>query len=253
MAHFGARALVGTPDGLYVGSANHAQGTAVWRDQQQPCQSPGAIPDQDAVTAPAPPRRLLGDVQRDGTVVSWATAAHADRYRVLRARQTAVSLSVVAPPAFPSGLRSDEQLPVPAPPGTPGSRAIAGTTLGRFETIGTTRSRHFIDRSRDDAGEYAYQVIAEGRGGDSRPSGVHFVPDARPRVTWPGLRRAAGPESVSRRLGTAAAALAHGELRRSLATLAQLRRTAPRGSEFDELAWRLARQIRYRDAAGGPA
>ncbi|HEX8854449.1 MAG TPA: hypothetical protein VF752_02530, partial [Thermoleophilaceae bacterium] len=229
--NFGARNLVRTPYGLFVGSANHAEGTSVWLDRQQPCGAPVG----NAARAPRSPQQVLTDVQRDGTVVSWAAAARADRYRVLRAKQIPVSFSVKSPPALPNGFRLDTELPEPVPAGMPGSAAVDGTVLGAFRPIGTTASRHFVDRSRKLGVGYAYRVIAVGSNGQSQPSGVQFVPDLRPRVTWAALERAVGRASQAARVRAAATLLRHGHRQRSLASLERVRRSARSGSALEDL------------------
>ena len=235
---FGVRSLVNTPGALYVGTANHAFGTKIWNERRPLCKATGETR--------AAPRRLLTDVQRDGTVLSWDAAPGAARYRVERAAY----VDAPATFAFPVGaaaLGADPvaTLPRPVPAGTPGGVDVRLPLRGPFTTIGHTTGQAFVDATRTLGARYAYQVVAERPGGRaSLPSNVQVVPDPRPAATWEQLARLAPASRV------AAASVRRGGPggRRALARLA---RTAV-DERVRRLAVRLERRLRYRDAAGGP-
>lgn len=254
MYDFGARNLVRTRAGLFIGTANHAQGTRVWRTRVSPCSS---LVGRRTIVArsvrPAAPRRVLTDAQHAGTVVSWRGSAGAARYRVLRAGYRSIPLTLVPPPIMPNGFRLEDQIPVFVPPGTPGAKEVDFPLPGVSSPIGTTRATYFVDRTRRHGRRYAYRVIAEGASGRrSRPSNIQVVPDTRPVPTFEQLR-----QSLERRraaLPIAAAAMAaHRERDRgaTLRGLARLRRAVGADAEIRDLIERLERRVRFAGAAEG--
>ena len=172
---FGVRGLASSPNGFYLGSANHANGTQVWHLKGSPCGKQGAG------TAPVP-RALMTDVQRDGTVVSWKGVAGPVRYRVERSAYVDLPLRGTKVPSVP--VQED---PV---------------------VLGTTTRTYFVDRTRQPGRRYEYQVLARRPGGRWQPSNVQIVPDLRPPATaaqlgalLPGARAASANPAELVRLG----------------------------------------------------
>jgi hypothetical protein len=268
MYGFGARTMV--PDrrgGFLVGTANHAHGTTIVHEAVPACSSligrkrrlhtPSATaaarthapPASGA--APAAPRGVLTDVQREGTVVSWEPSPDASRYVVMRADFQPLSMSFLAPPALPSGFRFDDQVPVPVAPGTPGSFQATLPILPPFAPAGTASATHFVDRTAAQGERHAYVVVAETASNRRSPaSNMQVVPDPRPRATFAQLEQAL-PMARAAMSGRLARRWRRGERARTLAELARLRRSAST-EEARRLAYRLARRLQYADVAGGP-
>jgi hypothetical protein len=254
---FGGRTLTPSPAGFFIGSANNAQGTTVWNDRAPACSSlvrAGAARASSAAArrVPLPPQRLLVDEQRHGTVVSWVPSQGAVRYRVLRAAYETVPLSITAPPPLPTGFRLEGEVPDVTPTGSPGSSQVDIAVLGPSEVVGATTRSYFVDRGREPGRRYAYSVIAEApSGARSAPSNVQVVPDPRPAATFEGLRRQMARAGASR---LARAAMAQWRRRDRAGTVRALERVrrAARDDDVRELAYRLARRIRYGDVTGGP-
>lgn len=151
---FGVRTLTDGPGGVYIGSANHAFGTRIYRDAMPPCGG------GSSARAAAVPRNLLATAARAGTVLSWRPAAGALAYRVERAQYTQRTLSFF-PPAGEGGFPLEGAEPQPAPPGALGSVQVRAPVLGPFAVVGTTRAHRFVDRTRVRGVRYAYRVVAE--------------------------------------------------------------------------------------------
>jgi hypothetical protein len=268
MYGFGARTMV--PDhrgGFLVGTANHANGTTIVHEPVPACSSlidrKRRLRDPSAATvaraprppasgaAPAAPRAMLTDVQPEGTVVSWEPSPGASRYVVMRADAQPVSMSFVAPPALPNGLRFDDQVPIPVAPGTPGSYQATLPILPPFTPAGTTSATHFVDRTAPEGKRHAYVVVAETASNRRSPaSNMQVVPDPRPRATFAQLEQAL-PMARAATSGRLARRWRRGDKAGTLAELARLRRGAST-EEARRLAYRLARRLQYADVAGGP-
>lgn len=165
---FGARNLVTSPQALYVGSANHAQGTKIWRTTAGSCDG---LTSADRRAAPPMPAQVDGVARRRSNVVSWDGSPGAASYRVLRASYDTVTLSVVAPPTLLSGFRLEEQMPTFVTPGTPGSTRVELPVFGVFEEVATTAATTIADPVPQAGEPYVYQVVAEGpTGAESAPS-----------------------------------------------------------------------------------
>jgi hypothetical protein len=242
---FGVRNLTAARGAVFIGTANHAFGTRIWDDDLSPCRRPSGASRLHAAQAP---RRVLTDVQRDGTVVSWESTADAVRYRVERAEYVDAPVSVWDSPVAPEGFALEGAQPKLAPPGAPGSVAVDVPVRKPFESLGTTSRAFFVDRTRRPGARYAYQVVAENPGGSvSKPSNVQVVPDPRPPATFAELERAGvRPRAI--------ASLAGGRRRGdegALARLARLARAA-RNDRIRQVAYRLERRLSYQHLAGGP-
>ena len=248
---FGARNFIASGSGLFVGTANHVTGTKIWRYPGVGCPKTAAV----AAGAPAAPRRLLTDVQRAGTVLSWA-AARSDppgtRYRVLRASYEQVPVTLAAPPVERNGFPLEGQLPVIVPPGTAGGTAVDVPVMLDFNTVGMTSAPYFVDRTARRGDRYAYRVVAETTSGTrSAPSNMQVVPDPRPVPTLEQVRRGIGPTAFDRRATMATLARSHGARAAVRRSLARLRRETRPGSDIRLLIERLERRVRYTGIADG--
>ena len=246
---FGARNLVPADGGLYVGSANHAQGAKVWTYRSNGCSGRATAAAAGAQGTRSPiPQALMTDVQEKGTVLSWrpGAAPAGTRYRVMRAAYTDVQLGLAPPEVTANGFPLEGALPRVGAPGANGA-GIADLPLRQgFSSIGTTQDRFFVDRTARHGARYAYQVVAEPpSGARSAPSNVQVVPDPRPApdLAAAGARGAAA--SMSRVAEDAAAR------RATLRRLARLRRAARPGSDRRLLLERLERRVRYAGIAEG--
>jgi hypothetical protein len=161
----------------------------------------------------------------------------------MRGAFTDVRLGASRPPAPAHGFPLEGALPRVRRPGP----AAAGLpALGEFATVGTTRARHFVDRTARPGGRYAYQVVAEApSGARSAPSNMQVVPDPRPAPTL-AAAGAHGVTATMSRLSRDAAAR-----RRALRRIARLRRAARPGSDRCLLLERLERRVRYAGIAEG--
>jgi len=240
---FGARNLLAADGRLFVGSANHAQGTKVWTYRADDCPHTAT-----AVAArrgpPAIPRALMTDVQQAGTVLSWRSpaAASGTRYRVMRATYTDVHLPLSWPRVMPNGFPLEDAEPsVDAS----GSRSAELTVRKGFTRIGTTREHVFVDHTARRGARYAYQVVAEAPSGAlSGPSNMQVVPDPRPAASLApaGARAAAAMSRLADDAVVRRATLRH---------IARLLRAAGAGSDRRLLLERLERRVRYAGIAEG--
>jgi hypothetical protein len=255
---FGARNLLSSRSGLYIGSANHAQGTTVWRSRVGACSSlvgrrgrRSAAAGAAAQSAATPPQRVLTDRTRGGTVVSWEPSPQAARYRVLRTDYRTVQLSVVPAPVLPNGFRLEDQVPIVTEPGHPGSTVVNVPTPSRSMRVGTTTARFFVDRGRVPGSQAAYQVVAEtASGAQSSPSSLQVVPSHRSRATFERVRREIGSGALADVAADAHSAWRRGDRGGALRRLVHLRRAVGGDEELRELVYRLERRVRYRTVLG---
>lgn len=231
---FGVRALLPTPAGLFIGSANHGFGTDVWQGDPRYCTPTAKSKRSDAKAqasaAPAAPQGLLTDVQTEGTVLSWEPVAGATAYRVERSAFVDAPVSVLGGP--------EHQVPI---------RETA-------EMIGTTPNAYFIDRTRRLGTRYEYQVFAVRPGSSvATPSNVQMVPDERTPATYQQLDRAlAGSSSPSLATIATAGGVRRGGGTAATARVARLARSAG-DDQVRRLAYRLERRLKYAGLAGGPS
>ncbi len=200
--NFGARTIVSTSSGLFIGSTNHVEGTSVWLGDASPCgattttervgvsksggsQVAGTASATTASVSPLPPRRLLADAQACGTVLSWDATGNGSttRYRILRSDYRAVDLKLSVLPRL-NGQVLPDAMPTPARPGRPSKRQRVWVA-GPYHSIGTATKNSFVDRSAKPGARYNYQVVAEGAaGGASQPSNIATVPSQTATVAF---------------------------------------------------------------------
>jgi hypothetical protein len=205
--NFGARTMVSTSGGMYLGTANHVEGTSVWLGNASPCgteagellNSPSrrtASPSGSASTAAppkpvgpplAPPTRLLTDVRPCGTALTWDRTPGATRYRILRADYRTAGFGGALSPLL-SGELSPELLKQATRAGSGDQRLWVA---GQYTSIGTTTKRYFVDRTAKRGARYNYEVVAEGPGGQvSGPSNMATVPAPTTKATFGALNTA---------------------------------------------------------------
>jgi hypothetical protein len=241
---FGARNLVLANGQVFVGSANHAQGTKVWTYRSNACS--GRAGAASAGAHPAIPEALMTDVQPEGTVLSWRSAAAPEgtRYRIMRAPYTDVSLRLAQPQVTAAGFPLEGALPRVGAPEASGTAELA--VRKGFTLAGTTSKRFFVDRTARPGERYAYQVVAEApSGARSAPSNVQVVPDPRPAPDL-AAAGASGTAATMSRVAEDAAAR-----RATLHRIARLRRMAAPGSDRRLQLERLERRVRYAGIAEG--
>jgi len=254
---FGARTLQpGGPRGedLYIGSANHAQGTTIVDDSEPVCSSL-----TNRRTAVAPPGALIAQAAHRGTLLSWKPSPSAVRYEVLAAPEITVTVYLQAPPTNPDGFQFDGALPIVSEPEAPGSVPVTISLPGAFRQVATTTNSYLLRAP----GHYVYEVLAEdGAGATSTPSNIQVVPAPEPPATFGSLAGAlttpraavarAGVRSPAQRLLDAArSAWSRGDRPAALLGLQHLQAAAGAGSEQSMLAERLERALRYANVAGG--
>ena len=184
--NFGARTLVATPFGLFIGSTNHVQGTSVWLGQAQPCgagntQSSTNTTFQPAGSSGTPllgsassPHELLAVAQPCGNALTWNEIRGATRYRILRADYRALTLNVKQAQKLIAQAVPD-LTPPPSNPNAPKTQQV--WVAGRYTAIGTTTTTSFVDHTAKPGGRYNYEVVAIGPSGEtSMPSNVAAIP-----------------------------------------------------------------------------
>jgi hypothetical protein len=258
---FGARTLQPAgPNGeeLYIGSANHAQGTTIIDDREPACSSLVNAPR--TAGAPAPPTALIADSVHKGTLLSWKPSPSAVRYEVLAAPEITATVYLKAPPTLPNGYQLEGAMPTVTEPEAPGSVPVTLSLSGAFEPVATTTNSYFVRPS----GHYVYQVVAESATGKtSGPSNVQVVPAPEPPATFGALQQALGrPVATSARTGSGSplqrlvdagqAAWNRGDRSAALLDVKRLQAVAGPSDERSMLAERLERALEYANAAGEP-
>ncbi len=262
--NFGGRNLVtGGPDGqdLYIGTANQAQGTTIFDDRAESCESLVNARRQGL----ARPGALMTDSLRSGTLLSWTGTPGATTYEVERAPFMTITLGLKAPPTVPSGWEFDDAVPTVTSPGAPGSVAVTLSVPGGFTPVGTTGTTHFLAHS---TGHYVYEVVARSAAGaSSKPSNVEIAPFDGPAPTFASLQSAldtsnagtgratvasARRSRLARLLAAAQAAAAHGRYALARQDVARLASSAGDNDELAAVAARVARRLQYARIAGAP-
>ncbi len=217
--NFGARTLLTTPYGAFLGSANHVQGTFVYGTdgtQGLPQCAPFSISDfwntpfgsivngisgslKRPIRQPSTsgslflpgadtsrPHLLQADVQGQGTVLSWDPAQGATQYQILRAPYIPNSQAGVPAPQQPPLTRPND-LPITGPDAlADGPPAQGVSVLGNFVNIGTTSDAYFVDSTAVPGTQYAYTVQSVGPSSQvsTATSNMVIVPDNAPSITF---------------------------------------------------------------------
>ena len=194
--NFGARTMQQTPSGMFVGSANHSQGTAVWlANPTQTCRYPGPWqPDRGtrpgrSATVEGPldsPSRLVTEQQPDGMLLSWDAVDGAAEYTIKRASY-ATSPGI----EFGRSLAQERGFVPEFPPPVVSTNDTSNTidVLGEFTEIGTTTDAFFTDTTASPGTEYVYQVVAKAASGDaSAPSNSASSETATEGITFSAVR-----------------------------------------------------------------
>ncbi|MGH2892922.1 MAG: hypothetical protein ACRDPM_06600 [Solirubrobacteraceae bacterium] len=255
---FGVRNMIGVNGGFYVGSADHAHGTRIFRLPNSLCAS-GVSSRAASVRAATArgvleaPQALMTDVQKDGTVLSWRRSANATQYQVLRAAFTQIPYTYRNPMPMPGGQMFDDTVPIPAAPGSPDSTSVTLTVPGQYLPIGTTTTPYFVDRTARPHTRYTYIVVARNElGSQSAPSNMQTVPDPRPPASFGQLTSLL---SIPERGALVHGAMAQFDSGRVASPLGELNRLAATTQDPDvaQMASRLSRRLQYWNLAGGPA
>ena len=257
---FGARTLQpGGPDELYIGSANHAQGTMILEDRESMCSS--LINRPRKVSAPS--AMIAQDLGRKtGTLLSWKPSPLAKHYEVLAASEVNLTVYLQEQPTLPHGFQYEGAEPTLTSPETPGALPVNVAVPGQFEPIGTTSSAYFVAHTN---AHRVYEVIAENAAGEkSEPSNVQIMPTPEPPATFGSVRGVLGSSPLGRasiaRVGSASpaqrlldaaqAASARGERAEALHYLQRLRATSAGNGELLALTTRLERALQYASVVG---
>ena len=269
--NFGGRTLVngGNKDqDLFIGSANQAQGTTIFDDQEEACQSLVGN-SRRGVAAPV---ALMSNSLRHGTLLSWERSAGASSYQVERASFQDVTVGLKPPATLPNGWQTEDAAPTVTSPGAPGSTTVTLSVPGGFQPVGTTTGQDFVDHS---SGKYIYEVVAKSAAGSaSSPSNVEVVPfggvpatfrsmtTALASSTSPGAGSgsglaaarvaAAGDTRLRRLLAAAEAAVAAGNDQLARSDVAEVQQAAGDDDALSAVAARVARRLEYTRIAGQP-
>ena len=210
-------------------------------------------PHRDA----ARPRRarVLTDVQRQRTVLSWRGTGRGHAYRVLRAATQDAPVGLVSPqPPAGSGRR-----PAPgrrrAPPVAPGRRGRPAGAGRDFEPIGTTTRRRSSSTARPSRRALRLPGGRRRRARRARSARSERPDGARPAVRrrrWRGAQRLLGRSALRGSAGPAAVAPRSGTARSADAGHARpgSRRGGAAATGPCDMLERLERRVRYAGAAG---
>jgi hypothetical protein len=91
--NFGARTLMSTPQGLWLGTANYYYGFQIWLGQ--PAGWPGSTA-MSVLNRPAPPKNLMVETKPGARLLSWEPVPNAILYQIWRADSTPVDVSSLA-------------------------------------------------------------------------------------------------------------------------------------------------------------
>jgi hypothetical protein len=265
--NFGGRTLEPSANGkeLFIGSANHAQGTMIMDDRESECSSlinrrPGKVSAPSAMIAESADK-----AKAKGTLLSWNPSPTAVRYQVLAASEANLTLYLKPQPRAVHPFQFEGAEPILASPETPGAVPVSLSLPEQFEPIGTTSSSYFVAHA---SGHHVYEVIAENAAGvKSDPSNIQIVPTPEPAPTFASLEgavgslsaggtsaaRAASTSASQRLLDAAQAAWERGDRSLALSDVQRLQAMAGgQGNELTALATRLERRIQYASVAGEP-
>jgi hypothetical protein len=262
--NFGGRTFEANPNGkeMFIGSANHAQGTMILDDHESICSS--LVHTASTVAKPGAMIAEAADNGK-GTLLSWKPSPSAARYEVLAAPETSIKVYMQPQPVRPQGFNYEGAEPILASPGTAGAVPVSLSLPGEFEPVGTTSSAFFLAHT---SAHRIYEVVAmNARGDRSEPSNIQIVPTPEPAATFGSLQgvlgssvigssssaRAASVSGPRALLDEAQAAWAQGERQTALLDVQRLQAGAgTQHTELAALAARLERRLLYASAAGEP-
>lgn len=234
----GARTLVSTPYGLFVGCVNLYRALRVWL---------GSLPPSSLRAAP---HNVQVDQTASGaTALAWTAPAGTTIFHVYR--------STVSPQRLPALSQPDPVADV-LPHAYVRARPQTVMVPGTYSEIGTTTNSYYVDRTTSARGTYNYYVVAQDAHGHlSIPSSIASNQNLLPAPTFssigkvlkslmargnvtrsPALERAL--HAAYARLGTAYARWQAGDTQSSRAVLAALRRSlrsafqGPAGRQYAE-------------------
>jgi hypothetical protein len=209
--NFGARTMVSTPLGMFIGTANHVQGTSVWLGNASPCgsggggqfglnqpsaaagSSSGTTSDAGAsahATTPPQPTRLLTDAQPCGTSLTWDAAPGVTSYRILRADYRSATMDTKLSAELRAAYAPD-LVPTSPTPGVARSKSQRIWIPTPYREIGSTTKSSFVDRTAVAGKRYDYEVVAVNAAGvASAPSNVAAVPSQTLDATFDQLTSA---------------------------------------------------------------
>lgn len=262
--NFGGRNLItGGPNGqdLFIGSANQAQGTSIFDDQEESCESL-VNAKRAGLTRPS---ALMTDAVRHGTLLSWEPTPHATRYVVEQAPFFSVTMGLKAPVTLPDGWQFEDAMPTVTKPGAPGSVTTTLSLPGGFTPVATTTSPDYVTSK---PGHYVYEVVAEtAAGAKSDPSNVEVVPFAGQPATFKAMSRALGsPKATVARvtragrvtarlealLAAAETATKRGAYKVAIRDLKRIQATAGDNDALAAAAAGVQRRLQYVGIAGAP-
>lgn len=258
--NFGARTLQpggpGETEDLYIGSANHAEGTMILDDRDPACAS---LIDRPHTLAP--PSAMIADGTGKGTLLSWKPSPGAVRYEVLAASEVQLPLYLKPPPTLPDGFQMEGATPTLTEPEAPESVQVTLSLPGQLEPIASTTDPFFVDRSNSHRVFAVVAVNAAGQASD--PSNIQIAPEPEPSPTFGSLRQALGSawsasaaatgSGPSQLLDAAQVAWERGDRAAALRDVQQLAGTAHgHDEELAALASRLERRLQYANVVGEP-
>lgn len=174
--NYGLRTIVPDQAGFMIGTANHVEGTSVWKlSTPSACRSAEGTGNPYARLSASPPARLTAQSSRCGASLAWDPTPAAPEYTVLRATYETHSGVAVSPPGRLQGGFRTEGPPtaVSAAPGA-GNVSVPGPSVA----IGTTFGSTFDDSSAQPGERYLYSVMASTGDAGRQPSNT--APVTRP-------------------------------------------------------------------------
>jgi hypothetical protein len=199
--NFGLRTMASTREGFFLGSANHIQGTAVWREAGATCGQTGSTSSRTVGALGAPPRattpneRSAGSTAEAaapppasaaatsascGSVVSWQPSPGATRYVVSRsADKTIRGVALEPPPRLPGGFS------LPSIPEAVSSPTAAIPIPAPYARLAVTTQTSYVDRSAKPGVHYQYKITPEN---GSSPGPVSTVVGQTPPTTATQIR-----------------------------------------------------------------
>lgn len=218
--NFGARSMATQPDqtSTYIGSANHATGTNVWRIRNTTPSMPACsststtspiasaasilpVAASSRVSSPTSssgPTRLQVDTQSCATILSWDPVKSATQYRVLRSDFQLTDVTAPRPPQM-----RGPGVPDSPPPTNTAAGSIRGQVWapGPAVQVATTSQPYFLDRTAKSGGHYGYVVEAVNPQGNASASNVVLVPSLAPSATFDSVAAAIADDAGRGKIG----------------------------------------------------